>query len=66
MKAWSVKQLYAAMQNDLSQCHTGLERDMVRTIGGKEIREHAEKWSKERNLTPGEIAIAEQFGFRGV
>ena len=64
MKAWNIKQLYAAMQNDLQQCNNAFERSMVKAIGGKEIREKAEHWSKERKLTPIEIAIAKEFGYK--
>lgn len=64
MKPWSIKQLYEAMQQDLLSCNSDLERSMVKTIGGKEIREKAIEWSKERKLTPIEVAIASQFGYR--
>lgn len=64
MQAWNIKQLYASMQNDLQQCNNAFERSMVRAIGGKEIREKAEQWSKERKLTPIEVAIAKEFGYK--
>lgn len=64
MQAWNIKQLYVAMQNDLQQCNNAFERSMVKSVGGKEIREKAEQWSKERKLTPIEVAIAKEFGYK--
>lgn len=65
MQAWNIKQLYVAMQNNLQQCNNAFERSMVKSVGGKEIREKAEQWSKERKLTPIEVAIAKEFGYKG-
>ena len=65
MKAWTIKQLREAMENDLLLCNNAFERSMVKAIAGKEIREKAEEWAKIRKLTPGEQAIAEEFGYRG-
>lgn len=65
MKAWNIKQLQEALSNDLMACHSDFERSMVKAIGGKEIRELAVEWSKTRKLTPAEIAIASQYGYRG-
>lgn len=64
MKPWSIKQLYEALQQDLLSCNSDLERSMVKAVGGKEIREKAIQWSKERKLTPIEVAIASQFGYQ--
>lgn len=64
MKEWNLKQLADAMARDIAQCGTPHERVMVRAIGGKEIRERAEQIAAVRKLTPGEIAIASQYGFR--
>lgn len=64
MQAWNIKQLYVALQNDLQQCNNAFERSMVKAIGGKEIREKAEQWSKDRKLTPVEVAIAKEFGYK--
>jgi hypothetical protein len=63
MKAWNLKQLYDAHMLDLAMCNTKLESSMCRAIGGKEIRETAERIAATRKLTPGEIAIAEEFGY---
>ena len=63
MENWSVKHLKDAMNRDLAMCQSQFERGMVKAIGGKEIRELAEKISNTRRLTPGEIAIAQEFGF---
>lgn len=64
MKNWTIKQLKEAMDNDLAQCSTDHERVMCKAIAGKEIREKAYEWAKVRKLTPMEIAIAEQFGYK--
>lgn len=61
---WNIKQLHNAMQSDLALCHTAFERGMVRTIAGKELRERAAEIAASRKLTPGEIAIAESYGYR--
>ena len=64
MNEWNIKQLAAAMERDLLLCHTATERAMVQAICGKEIRETAERFAKQRKLTPGEVAIASQYGYR--
>lgn len=64
MQAWSIRQLNDAMIESLKSCHTDFERGMAKAIGGKEIREKATEWAKVRKLTPGEIAIASQYGYR--
>ena len=63
LKPWTVTQLYHAMQEDLAMCNDSFERGNVKAICGKEIREFAE--SLDRKLTPGELAIAQSFGYRG-
>lgn len=64
MKAWNIKQMEEALQNDLLSCNSDLERSMVKAISGKEIREKAQEWSQERRLTTCEIAIASKYGYR--
>lgn len=64
MKAWNIKQLKEKMIEDLNACHSDLERSMVKAIGGKEIREKAIEFSMVRKLTPGEVAIASEFGYK--
>jgi hypothetical protein len=59
MKEWTITQLKQAMVDDLSLCHTDLERQMCRVICSKEIRERAEEIKRIRKLTPGEITILE-------
>lgn len=61
---WNIKQLHTAMQSDLALCHTAFERGMVRAVAGKELRERAAEIAAIRKLTPGEIAIAEIYGYR--
>jgi hypothetical protein len=63
-RAWNIKQLKERMDGDLAMCHSQFERNMVKAISGKEIRELAEQISATRRLTPGETAIAQEFGFR--
>ena len=65
LQAWNIKQLQAAMVEDLQQCNNAFERSMVKAIGGKEIREKAEQWAKERKLTPAEVTIARECGYKG-
>ena len=62
-QAWTIKQLRVAMDSSLANCHSQFERSMVKAICGKEMRELAETLSVTRKLTPGEIAIAQEFGF---
>jgi hypothetical protein len=64
MKAWTIKQLKDKMIENLNACHSDFERSMVKAIGGKEIREKAIEFSKARKLTPCEIAIASEFGYK--
>jgi hypothetical protein len=61
---WTLHQLKEAMQNDLRQPGlTDFERCNIKAICGKGIREQAQRFSAERKLTPGELAIAQQFGY---
>ena len=64
MEAWTIKQLAEAMNNDYAACHSDFERSMVKAICGKEIRETAIRFAAIRKLTPAELAIAEQYGYR--
>ena len=63
---WTVKHLQELLTRDLQSCHTTHERIMVKALGGKEIRNAAIAFAQTRNLTPGEIAIAEQYGYRAL
>jgi hypothetical protein len=65
VEPWTVTQLENELQTDLQSCHTSLERSMTIAICGKEIREKAIEFSKIRKLTPGEIAIAQKYGYIG-
>ena len=64
MKAWNIKQLYEALQKDLLACNTDFEKSMCKAIGGKQIRESAIEFAKTRKLTPIEVAIAQEFGYK--
>jgi hypothetical protein len=57
LKAWNIKQLYDAWQNDLSLCQTETERSLCNVINRKEIATLANKLQEERKLTPVEQAI---------
>lgn len=63
LKPWTIKHLYDDMHKDLEMCNDPFERSMVMTVCGKEIREFAE--NLDRKLTPGELAIAQKFGYKG-
>lgn len=65
MEAWNVKQLKDALIKSLASCTSPHEVTMCKAIGGKEIREKAIQWSAERRLTPSEVAIAKEFGYKG-
>lgn len=65
MQAWTIKQLHDALILDLESCNNQFEQTMVKAIGGKEIREKAQEWSKNRKLTPAEKAIASMYGYKG-
>jgi hypothetical protein len=64
MTNWNIKQLKEALIKDLQACNSDFERSMVKAIGGKHIRETAIEFAKIRKLTPGEVAIAQEFGYR--
>ncbi len=65
MEAWNIKQLKDALDQSILYCQTHFEVTMCVAIAGKEIREKAIEWSKVRKLTPCEIAIASEFGYKG-
>lgn len=65
MQTWTIKQLKDQLIRDLTLCQTNHEKIMVKAISGKEIREKAIEWAKTRKLTPCEVAIASEFGYRG-
>lgn len=60
----TIHTLHAALTHDLTLCHTKHEQIMVKAIGGREIRELAEKTAKTRSLTQTEIRTAMQYGFQ--
>lgn len=63
--SWTIKQLKEALDRDLSMCQTSHERIMVKAICGKEIRERAYEWAKLRKLTPMEVVITQDYGYKG-
>lgn len=64
MKPWNIKHLQRGLEDDLKACNNNFEKSMVIAIGGRGIREFAEELSKTRKLTPAEIAIAAQYGYK--
>jgi hypothetical protein len=64
MQNWTIKQLNEQMQKDLDMCQTNHERIMVKAINGRHIREMAIEWAKTRKLTPMEVAIASEYGYK--
>lgn len=64
MYAWTIKQLYEKLHCDLKFYNGVLERDICRAAAGMNIRELAKQMSKVRPLTPCELRIAEEFGYR--
>ena len=64
MKRDSIPELEDHLIMSLSMCHTQLERDCCRAIGGRGIRERAQAIRKIRTLTNYERHIAEQYGYR--
>ena len=64
MKAWNIKQLEEQHKKDLSMCRSEFERINCRAFHGADIRKAADYWSQHRKLTPFEVAIAENYGWR--
>jgi len=62
---WNIQALERDLPRLLGQCHTSLERSMVQTLHGKEIRELAGQLKSKGKLTPGGNAIAQKYGFKG-
>ena len=62
MKPWTIKQLKEMLIEDLKLCQTELEISNCKSIARREIREQAREFSKERRLTPSEVAILEDLG----
>ena len=60
----TIHTLHAALVHDLTLCHTAHEKIMVKAIGGKEIRELAEKTAQARPLTQAETRTAMQYGYK--
>ena len=61
---WTITGLDQAFrERDLPACQTALERQCATVIHGKEVRERATRVAATRSLTPGELAIAEAYGW---
>lgn len=64
LEPWSISHLHEAAQRDLACCQTQSERGMCYAVNAREIVRKAKEWARARKLTPGEIAIAETYGYR--
>lgn len=62
MKAWNLKQLWNAYNNDLKSCKSDFEAGMIKAVCFKEIRELCVEIEKTRKLTPMEEAIKDMVG----
>lgn len=60
----AIPELYEALQKNLAMCHTQLERDCCKAIGGKELRERAKAIRSYRTLTSYEKRLAAEFGYK--
>jgi hypothetical protein len=60
-----IQHLENALQNNLTQCQTQLERDCCKSIGGKEIREKAQELKTQGKLSASAALIASKYGFKG-
>lgn len=60
--AWTLTQLWSAMQEDIKQCQTKTERTNVEAICCAEMRQKANEWRAFRKLTPMEETICELVG----
>lgn len=62
-KEWNLKQLKDRYNDELVHCYNHFERINYRAIAGREMRRRAHEIAATRPLTPGELAIAEEFGY---
>jgi len=65
-KEWTITGLERALKEvSLPLCNSDFERCNLKAIHGIEIRRLATFWKAQRKLTPGEVAIAEKYGWKG-
>ena len=63
---WTIKELERSLiEESLPMCNSDFERCNLKAIHGIEIRRLATYWKNKRKLTPGEVAIAEKYGWKG-
>lgn len=63
---WTIKDLERSLNEEsLPMCNSDFERCNLKAIHGIEIRRLATYWQSKRKLTPGEVAIAEKYGWKG-
>jgi len=63
---WTIKSAERDyLERALPMCHTDFERCNLKAIHGIEQRRLANYWQSQRKLTPGEIAIAQKYGWKG-
>lgn len=63
LPAWTVTQLERDLPRLLADATTDHERATIRALHGREVRQAAERYARQRKLTPGELAIAQQYGY---
>jgi len=63
---WTIKDAERDyLERALPVCHTDFERCNLKAIHAIEQRRLADYWQSKRKLTPGEIAIAQKYGWKG-
>jgi hypothetical protein len=63
---WTIKDLERAyLEQSLPMCNSDFERCNLKAIHGIEQRRLADYWQSKRKLTPGEVAIAQKYGWKG-
>lgn len=53
------------LERALPMCQTDFERCNLKAIHGIEQRRLADYWKAQGKLTPGDIAIAQKYGWKG-
>lgn len=63
---WTIKDTERAyLEIDLPMCYNEFERITLTAIHGIEQRRLADHWKAQGKLTPGDIAIAQKYGWKG-
>ena len=63
---WTIKDSERAyLEESLPMCRCDFERANLKAIHGIEQRRLADYWKAQGKLTPGDIAIAQKYGWKG-